>query len=254
MLRSKSIDNVHTRERINMMKNKYIAVAMIAQLISTQLLHADHIITFFIRPYPYAMPLNESTQFINKLHKPGKLAKNQLKKHTRFAPTAGIFCSYGGFMDISNRAGQVIFPRKHEEPSLNIVIANRIYPILMAANTIHHWEIMPNTPSAHYSIQQEQDPETNLWYWSVEKAEAPQNNIVPAKSILIFAKPKNFFVPEGITPTTNNANLVLPTVYSKKSMDIVSNALFALAIRQFFSSGKSDIKQSGKTYQINQEY
>jgi len=226
----------------------------IAQIVITLQLSADHVITFFIRPYPYAQPVNEQRAQIKKLRKPGKLAKYHLKKLSRQAPTAGIFCSYAGFMDLSNRIGQVTFPRKHEEPELSFVITNRISPMLMAGNTIHHWDIMPGSKATQYSVKRQEDEQTGLWYWNVKKTKIPKNRIIPVKSILIFAKPKNFFIPEGITPTTDSPNLVLPTIYSRKNINIMHNALFVLSFRQFFSSGTPDIKRDGKMYQMHQEY
>jgi len=236
------------------MKNKYIMLVSIAQIITTLQLSADHVITFFIRPYPHAQTIDDQHAMIKKLHKPGKLAKYHLKKLSRHAPTAGIFCTYAGFMDISNRIGQVTFPRKHEEPELSFVITNRISPMLMAGNTIHHWKLTPDNPATQYSAKRKQDEQTGLWYWNVQKIEPPKDRIVPAKSVLIFAKPKNLFIPEGITPTTDNPSLVLPTVYSRKNINIMHNALFVLAIRQFFASGMPDIKRNGKMYQMHQVY
>ena len=226
----------------------------IAQILTTLQLHADHVITFFIRPYPYVQPVNEAQKLIKKLRKPGKLAKYHLNKFSHEAPTAGIFCTYAGFMDVSNRIGQVTFPRKQEDPELSFVITNRIFPMLMAGNTIHHWEIMPESKAAQYSVKRQQDEQTGLWYWNIQKMEVPENRIVPVTSILIFAKPKNVFIPEGITPTTDSPNLVLPTVYSRKNINIMHNALFVLSNRQFFASGTPDIKRDGKMYQMHQEY
>ncbi len=226
----------------------------IAQIVITLQLSADHVITFFIRPYPYAQSTNEAQKLIKKLRKPGKLAKYHLKKLSHEAPTAGIFCTYAGFMDLSNRIGQITFPLKQPDPELSFVITNRIYPMLMAGNTIHHWEIMPGSKAAQYSVKRQKDEQTGLWYWHVKKAEVPENRIVPVTSILIFAKPKNIFIPEGITQTIDNLNLVLPTVYSRKNINIMHNALFVLSNRQFFASGTPDIKRDGKMYQMQQEY
>jgi len=236
-----------------MMNNKHILAFSIAQLLASLQLNADHVITFFIRPYPQAQR-HESFNFMQKIHKPGKLAKYYLKKLRQDAPTAGIFCTYAGFLTASNLIGQVTFPRKHEAPELTIIVAKKISPMIMAGNTIHHWEIAPDTPARSYHLEQKQDPETELWYWDVTPSEIPENGIIRVQSILIFAKPKNIFIPEGISLTTDGPNLVLPAVYTKKGIQPNITALFVAGIRQFFSSGQPDIKREGTTYQMQEVY
>jgi hypothetical protein len=198
--------------------------------------------------------MTQGFKMLRKLSTPGKLAKYHLKHMYKEAPINGIYCTYAGFLSVSNGIGQVAFPRKQEEPDFSIIITNRIQPMLMAGNTINHFEIMADTPAAVYSVERKEDEGTNLFYWDIKKRENPDKNIIPGKSIVIMAKPKNFFIPEGISLTTNSPNLVLPTVYAKKGLNIATNALQALKNRQFFDAIKAETKQEGKTIMVQEAY
>lgn len=170
------------------------------------------------------------------------------------APIAGLFCTYAGFLALSNGIGQVTFPRKHDEPALSIIITNKIQPILMAANTIHHWMIPIDGDTVQYSLERKKDAETGLTYWNVTKQAIPDDRIVPSRSILIFAKPKDFYIPEGATLTVDSPNLVLPDIYARRSTDIATNAMHALAIRQFFDNVQTERNRTGKMYQMFEVY
>lgn len=237
-----------------MKKNTYLVLVSIAQFLISLQLHADNVITFFIRPYPRANPHEKMQSMVHKFSRPGKIAKYHLKSLQRDAATPGLFCTYAGFLALSNGVGQVTLPLKQDEPKLAIMVANRIQPMLMAANTIHHWELMPDTPAAYYSLERKKDDESNIVYWDTRKAEVPEDGIIPTKSILIFAKPKNIFVPEGVKITDDGPNFVLPTVYARKATDIATNALRALMIRQFFDPVRAERKRDGKMYQMHEVY
>jgi len=237
-----------------MIKNKCILLVIIAQSVITLQLSADHVITFFIRPYPHVDQKTDNKSLLKKIGRPGKVAKYHLKKLIKSMPATGIFCTYAGFLATSNGIGQVTFPRRHTDPELSIIITNRIEPMLMAANTIHHWSIQPNEPVKQYNATRTTDDDTGLTYWNVSMVDPPENRILPAQSILIFAKPKNFYIPEGTSLTSDSANLVLPTVYARRETDIATNALIVLALRQFFDSISSKRTLSGKMYQVHEAY
>ena len=96
----------------------------------------------------------------------------------------------------------------------------------------------------------QQDPKTKLYYWQVAKAPVSTKRIIPLHSIVLFAKPKNVYIPQGITLTTNNPQLILPTVYTKPQLDDVKNALLVMNMKLFFQplhpmfkKGKQSISQ-----------
>lgn len=235
------------------MKNKDIIFICIALVIGSARISADPVITFFIRPYPHATEASAQPK-LHKIHLPGKIAKYHMRKLHQEAPIAGLFCTYAGFLALSNGIGQVTFPRKHDEPALSIIITNKIQPILMAANTIHHWTIPIDGDAVQYALERKKDADTGLSYWDVKKQAVPDDRIVPSRSILIFAKPKNFYIPEGATITVDSPNLVLPDIYARRSTDIATNAMHALAIRQFFDSVQTERKRNGKMYQMFEVY
>lgn len=235
------------------MKNKDIILICIALIIGSSRLYADPVITLFIRPYPYASEASAQPK-LHKIHLPGKIAKYHMRRLHQETPIAGLFCTYAGFLARSNQIGQVTLPRKHDEPALSIIITNKIQPMLMAANTIHHWSIPIDGDAVQYSLERKRDVDTGLSYWYVKKQPVPDDRILPSKSLLIFAKPKNFYIPEGATLTVDSPNLVLPTIYARRSTDIATNAVHALAIRQFFDSVQTERKRTGKMYQMFEVY
>ena len=234
------------------MKNIYKIVISIAYITQLLQLNADHVITFFIEKYPYSTTPKEHASLIKKLIKPGKIAKNHLHYLTRDRGMGGIFCSYAGYITTSNKVGQIIFPLKQDTPKFSLIITNNITPMLMAGNTIHHWNIAHNAPLDLYTIHQKQDDETYLTYWNVKKQDSPpQNNIIPASAIIIFAKPKNIFVPEGITLAIEGPNYILPPIYAKKGLNISNNALFVLSGRQFFNGNINTMQYEDYAHQLH---
>src|SRR5580700_2130121 len=64
------------------------------------------IITLSFRAYP------DFVQITKNLKHPAKLANHTMNRVTARAPIAGIFGIYAGFIQVSDRDGQMIFPRK----------------------------------------------------------------------------------------------------------------------------------------------
>lgn len=203
----------------------------------------DHILTFFIMPYP--------TQLIekNKEGKPSTVSHQPLRK-----TNDGIFVSFMGYLAASNYLGQVTLPFILQQPSqacsscyeFSLLITEKIVPIFMVGNTIHHWEIIPTTKNAFYSLERKQDPETQLYYWEIQEKPLPANNMIPLNTITIFAQPENIYVPKGITLTNSNPQLFLPPLYAKQELNRVEPSLITLKTRQFFDPVKSVTKKNNE--------
>jgi hypothetical protein len=206
--------------------------------------HADSIISLFIRPYPQPSIVAE------KIKKPGKIARHTVEGLANYQVPSGIFASYAGYLTISDFDGQIIFPRKHEQSKIQVIITPEIKPILMLEKTIHHWELIPGVPAKMYTFEQKFNEETNLDYWDVQSAMLPENNIIPLSSLIIFAKPRYFFVPLGITTTNDTPNLVLPPIYAKKGIKITKNALYVFNLSHFFGNVLYLYKKFPKRYDI----
>jgi hypothetical protein len=216
------------------MKNKaynYLILPFFCLFIN---LHADHVITMFLEPYPLLPETSDAQLFVNKLKKPGKIAKMQLKTVNSSPDIKGIFATYGGFLDMSNYNGQISFPKKHITPMVYILITEKITPVMMAGSTIHHWEIEQNTDAKMYKAERLHDESEETYYWLVQEVPLPKDNRIPLESITILAKPKNIFVPEGVTLTQDTPNLIVPSIFVKKGIKINTNALYILNLRQFF--------------------
>lgn len=229
------------------MKRRFI-VAII--LFSTSFLIArlpiSSIITFYIHESPFTNPQDDSTKFNQKIATPGKIA-NKIANKLTSQSNREIFSTYGGYLVVSNFNGQVTFPRMQQKTDFFLIVTEHIQPVFMIGNTIHHWEI-PKIPASFYSITRKQSKETKLFYWDVQPATQPKNNIIPINSIVLFAKPKNIIVPIGITITNDDPQLILPPVYVVKNNTNVIPALETLQVKQFFGTIHLENKKENATY------
>lgn len=208
-------------------------------------------LTMFIRPFPLKKEaiIDDSEKLIEHIKTPGKLSGKTIKRKLLATQSnEGIFGTYLGYLALTDFNGQLTFPRKTQKPSFKLIITSRITPIFMIGNTIHHWEFDPRAKTSVYQIERKQDPATQLWFWQTTKGSVPENNIVPLDAIVLFAKPKHVLVPEGITMTTNNPQLLLPDIYAKKGLNITARALWVLTMKQFFGPLRTLFKKESNTY------
>lgn len=205
----------------------------------------DPIITFTFKPYP-AIPSSEYCHHI--VQELGKMSQaciaGVFKSH---APT-DIFVTYAGYLRVSDTVGEIAFPYKQTKPIINILVTSKIIPIMMAGNTVHHWEIDSNTPAAMYRFELKKDTLTQLSYWDAQVEPLSNHKVtrvetfgitteiivIPIETMIILAKPKHIYVPIGSTPTQESANIVLPDIYVKKGLSNVSQALYAVNIKHLF--------------------
>jgi hypothetical protein len=148
---------------------------------------------------------------------------------------AGIFATYAGMLEASNTSGFITFPRKQTQTHLHVLVTNRITPITMSDQTIYQWERNPEAPATMYLFNRTSDPDTGLTYWDVQNKEIPTDNVIPIDTLIIIAHPNNIFIPTGITLADAGPNLVLPTVYIRKSVDITDDAFYILDLSHLFA-------------------
>jgi len=213
-------------------------------LLASQFCHltaqdASHIISFFMRPYPYIGTEKEVTQEYadkksKKLHRPEKIAQYTLRSVLESNTASGIFCTYKGQLSFSDPHGQVNFVRRQEEPNMQLLITSRINPILEQQQVINHWELEVGTPAALFSVSLEEDIATEVTYWKVEQIDPIPDKTIDLNTVIVFAKPSHIFVPEGITVTKRNPQLILPDIYVKKNIDKLTNAFYLLDLKRFF--------------------
>jgi len=210
---------------------------------------ADNVITFFLRPYPIEMATDFAQETAKKLAYPKKLARRHIEGIIGRNIIAGIFSTYAGFIESSDVNGQILFPRKHAPPKIKLIVATKITPVMLFSQTVHHWELEEIVPTAMYTMEQEQDKDTNQFYWKVQKTETPKDYLIPLESIIIIAKPHYIYIPTGITLTDDSPNLTLPNIYVKKGINIIANSLYMLNLMHLFRPPTMLYKKGTKNYE-----
>ncbi|HBR70881.1 TPA: hypothetical protein DIC20_02315 [Candidatus Dependentiae bacterium] len=227
------------------MKKIFIACTLLSFLNTNPQQEASHYtINMFIKEYP------DEEQQKNIARISPQFLPKQLMRSTFYQPVnGGIYGLYNGYLSHSNEFGLLSFPRKAQREQFMLVITHQLKPTFLLDNTINQWQIVDPEQTAMFQVKKYKDPETKIRYWKVLKVNLPKNNYIPIHSIVIIAKPKNIYVPLGVTPTTKFPNLVLPSIYAKRGLDRITNALFILNIKQFFAP----VKILTKTDRLSQD-
>lgn len=202
---------------------------IVAVFCHNQSLFADTVITFFLEPYPATLkPCKPSKG------KPAMPQRLCLSRALDPNIVNGIIATYGGYVNVSDELGQISFPFKQVTPAIKLLITPEITPVLMGGNTVHHWTLDKNTPTAMYAIEKKQDEVTQLYYWDTQSIELPTNRAIPKETVILLAQPNDIYVATGITPSTDNPHLILPAIYVKKEIDAVEHSLFMLNLIHLF--------------------
>jgi len=172
------------------MNKKILIVVAIMLTLTHSKLFCDQIITFFFKPYPSILDKDKMIKKANRFARPEKLAQYALEGKLNQYMISGIFCAYNGYLSISDLNGQVIFPRRHRDNEVFILITDIIVPIFMTGNTIHHWEIEKENPAKMYHIKRMQDRAIGLHFWEVKEVEVPADRRIDKETIVVMAKPK----------------------------------------------------------------
>lgn len=216
----------------------------IAWIAITHYIHADPLITIFFRDYPAAQTEDDAAYSSHHIFgSPKKFARTQLEGTVCRNLKAGIWGSYAGFLELSNADGQLTFPRKHGEPMVLLIITQRITPIIMFEQTVHHWELMPSVPHAIYRYERLQDDETGRYYWNVTQVPSLPNPTIPSDAVILLAKPEHLYIPTGITLTHESPSLILPSIYVKRGFNLASNTLYLLNINHLFNHARMKEKE-----------
>jgi hypothetical protein len=177
-----------------------------------------------------------------------QMTKQVMKTYFYQPVSYGVYGLYNGILSSVNNVGFLSFPRSTQRPDFTIVVTQQIHPVMLRTNTISHWVLDSALDAAFYLVKQHKDPETKIIYWKTQQLNIPNDRVVPIHSIIILAKPEDVYIPLGITPTDALPNLVLPTIYIKRSLDPLKQALFILNIKQFFAPVQRLTKQNPLSY------
>lgn len=208
---------------------------ILAVFFNNHSLFAEQLITVFLKPYPDISVKAASEKLAPKLNKLGKISSNRVK-HMLPPSVSGIFATYGGFLTVSDLNGEITFPRKHTKPFIYLLITEKLSPVVMAGNTIHHWELEEDAPAVMYLLEQKWDSDINIYYWDVSQVPLPANHHVPLESIALFSDPKYVYVPQGISMFKESPHLILPDIYIKRGINLTASALFILNLTHYFGS------------------
>jgi hypothetical protein len=185
-------------------------------------------VTVSIRPYPHLR------KTVHRLKKTGIIAHTNLTNLVNPSQVAGIFATYAGFLETSDTFGTIIFPRKQTNTTVHVLVTSHIKPIVMFEQTIAQWELEPGTPANFYLFNRVSDTDTGLTYWDVQEQPVPENNLIPIDTLIVIAHPKNIHIPIGITLSDAGPNLLLPTMYTRKGINVVDDALYVLDLSHLF--------------------
>ncbi len=233
------------------MKNIFYTLSIVAAFTHNPTLYSDEVVTFFMKPYPIIASQDYSDAVAKTLENPAFIESNRIHGILQHNLGAGIFSTYHGYLGISDYNGQTTYPRKQVNPLIYLVITTRITPNIITGNTIHHWELETDTPVKIYSIERKNDIYSSLSFWDTQQVEnLPTDNRIPLDSIVIFADPTYIYLPTGVTVVQDHdrPNIILPDVYVKHGIELYSNTLYVLNIRQFFGPVKFMQKKREKDY------
>lgn len=212
-------------------------------------LPADAVITFFLKPYPELPSQDECDQAAESLKKPGKIAEYCVFGFYDKKLVHGVFATYAGYLSVSNEIGQITFPQLQTKNLVKILITHRLTPIIMMGNTVHHWEIDKEAPAQLYSFTKEYNKRTKSYFWNVKEEKLPDNLRIATDTLVILAKPKHLYVPEGITLITQEtANFTLPDIYVKKGINLHGHALYMLNLDYLYAPIHDLFKQQPARY------
>lgn len=210
-----------------------IATGFILQL---KIEAVDSVITFFIKEKApeEKKQKKRNTKFISEgLTQPSFIhAVGKDRSWLNQPGVDGIQAAYAGYVTISDKNGQITFPRLQQNDMIHILVTPEIEPeFMMSPTLISHWITKHNRPMAFYEISRKKHKELKTYYFDVKKLKAPTD--ISLDTIIIFAHPDHIFVPVGISLNTYSTNFVLPELQAQK-IDTSKNSLYTLSIKQYF--------------------
>lgn len=217
-----------------MIRTVYHAVTITA-LMQCCLASCTPLLVFHIRP---RSGTSDYKRVVKKLEKKDKIASYDSLSPRPNGTASGIFSTYAGYLGVSRFDGKTVFPLQHSKPFISLVVTNKIIPVLIAGNTIDHWEIPTGTEASFYTIERKHDAQTDQLFWQTQTMERPADNIIPREALIIIAKPHNIDVQTGISLTSEGPHFFLPDVHAKKGVELIKNSLYMLNLSHFFSPVK----------------
>ncbi|MBV8660905.1 MAG: hypothetical protein JO129_02060 [Candidatus Dependentiae bacterium] len=216
---------------------RYVFFILILELVFQAKIEAtDAVITLFIKeetPKKKKHPRYDETVISESLMQPSFIRAIARDRSWLEQPGAdGIPVSYLGYIAVTDKNGQVTFPRKQQTDIMHLLITPEVTPAFMIGPTlIHNWVTKNNQPAAFYTIVRKKNKNLNTYYFDIKKSPIPQN--IPLNTVTIYAHPDHIHVPVGIVLNTYSTNFILPELEAKNG-DTIKNSLYTLSIKQYF--------------------
>lgn len=147
----------------------------------------------------------------------------------------GIYVSYQGMVATSDCNGQVVFANRQAQPKLTVVVTDSLTPIIIFSNTVQHMNVREEHEAIFYEVTRTRDPKLKRIVWNTTLIPSPTNRRIPDDALIIFAKPSQVVIMEGKTITTEDVNLLLPTVYIRTGITSTDNALQFMKVAKFYA-------------------
>jgi hypothetical protein len=224
---------------------------------SAQPERSPFIMTFFFRPIPYdpTRSAHQESSDADQVTIPSTINESMIMKSLLSNYLVyGIFVTYAGYFTYSDINGQVIFPRKNQNPRIKILVTKSIKPIFepsieMPTKTINHWEIIDPRQTKYYITELKQDPDIKLYFWNTQERPLPRKSHIPSDALIIFADPKHILVPTGpIKLGINTAHFLLPDIFVSPDINLALDALWFLKVKKYFGGIKDVYKFEKQGY------
>lgn len=214
---------------------KYKCLATILITMFHLSLQSHSVITFFVTQETNAedTPRKKSKFISEKLQQPSFVnAAGNDQSWLEQPGINGLQASYAGYMAISDKNGQISFPRLHQKEDIFLLVTPEIDPEYMIyPSLVHHWITKHNSPAAFYKISRKKNAELNTYYFQVTELNLPRD--LHPSTIILYEHPENIRVPLGISLNNYSTNFILPELKAKKPAAI-KNSLYTFSIKQYF--------------------
>jgi hypothetical protein len=206
--------------------------------------------SFFVKPYPGSAPLTKS-KVLDFLDSPTKVVSHAVinAKARKYLPALDLNIFYQGMAATTDRNGLVSLPIKQEKTEFVWIATPEIVPVVSAKRQVNHMEWADDSDTGLFDVKRNHDKQTDLFFWNVKAKKLPDKQRIPHNGIVLCAKAKHLFVPEGITLTWGGSEWILPSIYVKKSFNSSVPTLNAMRVRRFFAHESQELKKVKKGYQ-----
>ena len=215
-----------------------------------------HIITTYLEQPPYEVIQSIRKEYLNnkipgKLRSfgrqlPVQLAQKSLKRSLKLdlPRLSGFIALYQGYVDYSNKDGQITLPLKHSEQKITLVLSPSINMKKTFGVTISHVElILPEHPVKvkMYTLERKKD-KNDVTFWNIKETSLPKDKKLGPEALVLLTKPQNIFVPLGDIIATESPNFILPSFYVVGDIEKKQSMFDFLDIKRFFETVATETK------------